>query len=153
AADGGVSPQDAARIRLRSPCMRGVLQRRAVLESVCSLDRGPFQPRHRGGMRRRQLLPDESDHPRPDVGVPDEAIRIVLKASGFPPRSSGWRAALSSDRSPLHPTGCCLMVPEGITVDPPADGDSLANFRPRSRSRSALSQGLAIAGAAAPPCG
>ena len=42
----------------------GDVRRRADLEPVRAVDRGPVQPRHRGRLRRRKLLPDQLDHAR-----------------------------------------------------------------------------------------
>src|SRR5262249_2507222 len=69
-ADGGVSVEDAAGVRLRAAAVRRCLRGRAVLEPVRSLDRGSVQSGHRDRLRGRKFLPGESDDPRPDVGVP-----------------------------------------------------------------------------------
>ena len=57
AADGGLSPEGAARALLHAAALRGDVSRRRLSLHVRGLDRGPGRGRHHHRMRRRQLLP------------------------------------------------------------------------------------------------
>ena len=68
-ADGGLPSEVEARLGVRPAALRGSLCRRA-LPRVCSpTGSSNSQPRHHGGMRRRQLLPDQSRDTRADGRV------------------------------------------------------------------------------------
>ena len=82
AADGGLPAEVEERPVLRPAAVRRDLPRRALLEQLRAVDRGPGGRRDHGRLRRRQLLPHQPRDPPADGGLPPEdQARLELRAS------------------------------------------------------------------------
>ena len=76
-ADGGVDPEDPAWLELHAAGLPGDLLRRAMSEPVRQLDRTALHGGRHRRLRSGDLLPDESEHARPDGGLHRQDVRAA----------------------------------------------------------------------------